>query len=199
MDRAPGRRFAARAGWIAGVIVAGGLLAACSAEPPGQAPAASVAPGGGSSAQPGAAAALVIDADTVQGPKNLLDAEKPLRSCVQASRFAHNEQVVWRVKVYDGSTGEALDDTALTGVQVKLPDQTLDLKYGGHPAQNPADHFWTTSWTVPEGYPSGTIDYTILAAAADGRTATWQQFKVTAAYLTVTDDVRTVVAAPSPS
>lgn len=187
-------------GVLAGAILVGGLLAACSAEPPGQsqAPAPTQPPSSGQPAEL-AQAALIIDGDTVQGPKNLADAEKPLRSCVQASRFAHNEQVVWRVKVYDGATGEALDDTALTSVTVQLPDQTLELKYGGHPAKTPADFFWTSSWVVPEGYPSGSLGYTIAATAADGRTATWEQFKVPAALLTITDDVRSVIATPAPS
>ena len=182
--------------WLFSVIVIMALVGAC-AQPPGQTP--TQAPTGGSTAEPGGKAALIIDGDTVQGPKNLKEAEKPLRSCVQASRFAHNEQVVWRVKVFDGATGEALDDTALTSVEVTLPDQTLALKYGPHPAKEPLDYFWTTSWVVPEGYPSGSLSYTIAATAADGRTATWEQFKVTAALLTITDEVREVIATPVPS
>jgi hypothetical protein len=182
--------------WLLSVIAITALVAAC-AQPPGQTP--TQAPTGGPTVEPGGKAALVIDSDVVQGPKNLKEAEKPLRSCVQASRFAHNEQVVWRVKVLDGATGEALDDKALTSVQAKLPDQTFDLKYGGHPAKEPADFFWTSSWVVPEGYPSGSLEYTIVATAADGRTATWEQFKVTAALLTITDEVREVIATPVPS
>jgi len=182
--------------WLFSAIAITALVGAC-AQPPGQTP--TQAPTGGPTVEPGGKAALVIDADTVQGPKNLKEAEKPLRSCVQASRFAHNEQVVWRVKVFDGATGEALDDTALTSVQVTLPDQSFDLHYGGHPGSDPVDFFWTTSWTVPEGYPSGSLDYSIVATAADGRTATWEQFKVTAALLTITDEVREVIATPVPT
>ena len=187
-------RSAAR--WLFSVIAVAALVGAC-AQPPGQTP--TQAPTSGATAEPGAKAALIIDGDTVQGPKNLKEAEKPLRSCVQASRFAHNEQIVWRVKVLDGATGQELDDTALTSVEVKLPDQTLALKYGPHPAKEPLDFFWTTSWTVPEGYPSGSLDYSIVATATDGRTATWEQFKVSAALLTITDDVREVIATPVPS
>jgi len=178
------------------VIAVGALVAAC-AQPPGQTPtqAATTAP----TSQPGTEAALVIDSDTVLGPKNLTDAEKPTKTCVQANRFAHNEQIVWRVKVIDGTTGEALDDTALTSVEVKLPDQALALKFGPHPATEPVDFFWTVSWVVPEGYPSGSLNYTIVATAADGRTATWEQFKVTFAMLIITDDVRAVIATPVPS
>jgi len=185
-----------RLGLVLSVLAVGALVAAC-AQPPGQTP-TSAPPTAAPTGQP-AAAALVIDSDTVLGPKNLTDAEKPTKTCVQANRFAHNEQVVWRVKVIDGATGEALDDTALTSVEVTLPDQTLALKYGPHPAKEPVDFFWTTSWVVPEGYPSGSLDYRIVATAADGRTATWEQFKITFAMLIITDDVRAVIATPVPS
>jgi hypothetical protein len=188
-----GTRARSVALWAVGSVAIAVLVAACGSAPTQVAP--TPTPGGGQSGS----AALIIDGDTVQGPKNLQDAEKPLRSCVQASRFAHNEQIVWRVKVLDGATGQALDDTALTSVKVTLPDQTLDLKYGGHPGKEPVDFFWTTSWTVPEGYPSGSLEYTLTATAADGRTATWEQFKVTAAMLTITDEVREVIATPVPT
>jgi hypothetical protein len=158
------------------------LLAACS---------------GQAASTPSAAAAttaLFIDADTVLGPTNLTEAEQPLKTCVQGSRFAHNEEVVWRVKVLDPVTNQAMDDKALTSVQVKLPDQTLDLHYGGHPRDTPVDFFWTIGWDVPETYPTGTVAYSIVAAAADGRTGTWEQFKVSLAQLTITDEVRKIVS-----
>jgi len=140
-----------------------------------------------------ATTALFIDADTVLGPTNLTEAEKPLKTCVQVSRFAHNEEVVWRVKVLDPVTNEPMDDTALVSVQVKLPDQTLDLHYGGHPRDTPLDFFWTVGWDVPETYPTGTVPYTIEARSADGRSGTWEQFKVALAQLTITDDVREIL------
>lgn len=137
---------------------------------------------------------LFIDADTVLGPENLTEEERPAKTCVQWSRFAHNEQVVWRVKVLDPLSGEPMDDTTLTSVQVVLPDQTLDLHYGPHPRDTPLGYFWTTSWVVPEDYPDGVINYTIEAAAVDGRTGSWEQFEVAAANLTVTAEVRPIIA-----
>lgn len=174
-----------------GLLLAG-VVAACGAAAPGATgtPAATGQP---------AQAALIIDPDTVLGPQNLTDEEKPAKSCVQSGRFAHNEQIVWRARVIDGATGQPLDDQAMSSLVVKLPDSELAMKYGGHPKSDPAEFFWTTSWLVPEGYPSGTLSYTIVATAKDGRTATWEQMKVTSALLTVTDDVRTVLATPAPS
>jgi hypothetical protein len=48
-------------------------------------------------------------------------------------------------------------------------------------------------WDVPETYPTGTVPYTIEARAADGRTGTWEQFKVSLAQLTITEDVREIL------
>lgn len=155
---------------------------------------ASVAASSASATPPAAVEVLFIDADTVLGPTNLTEEERPLKTCVQVSRYAHNEEIVWRVKVFDPLTGEPMDDTQLESLQVVMGDQTLDLHYGPHPQDNPVDNFWTVGWEVPEDYPTGTISYTIEATAVDGRTGTWEQFGVEAAMLTVTDDVRAVIS-----
>jgi hypothetical protein len=180
----------------------GATLVACAQQPGEQASdaASEAAPASVAASEavaPSAAAvaeALFIDGDTVLGPTNLTDEEQPLKTCVQMSRFAHNEEIVWRVKVIDPTTGEQMDDTALASVQVVMGDQTLDLHYGPHPRDNPVDFFWTVGWEVPEDYPSGTVSYTVEATAADGRTGTWEQFGVQAAMLTITDDVREIIS-----
>jgi len=189
-------------GWRAARAILGvafiATLAACASEP-GQTASTepSVAPSVAESVAPSAEPVgqfLFLDADTVLGPKNLTDEEKPAKTCVQYSRFAHNEQVVWRVKVFDPLTGEEMDDTMVDSLSVVLPNEALDLHYGGHPSSDPLGFFWTTSWVVPEDYPDGIINYTIEAVAADGRTGSWEQFEVGAANLTVTADVRAVIA-----
>jgi hypothetical protein len=175
------------------LIAFGGLAAACAAQPPGQAATSAPAAATQEPAVTAAPAALVIQTDTVLGPKNLTDEEKKVKTCIQANKFAHNEQIVWRVRVIDGATGEALDDQAVSTVELKLPDETLTLKYGPHPKKDPFESFWTVSWVVPEDYPSGTIPYTLTAAGSDGRSGSYEQFKVPPAMLTVTDDVRAVI------
>lgn len=182
---------------VVAAVVAALVLAAC-AEAPGQS--ATTTPSAGEpseepSTAPPAAEVLFIDADTVLGPTNLTEEERPLKTCVQVSRFAHNEDVVWRVKVFDPLTGDPMDDTQLESLQVIIPGQDpLDLHYGPHPRDNPVDFFWTVSWGIAEDYPSGTVSYTIEAVATDGRTGTWEQFGVEAAMLTVTDEVRPIIA-----
>lgn len=136
---------------------------------------------------------LFIDADTVWGPDNIPEDEVQALACVQGSRFAKNEEVVWRVKVFDPMTGQPMDDTTLASVQVKLPTETLDLHFGPHPRNEPVDNFWTTGWLIPEDYPTGVVDYTIEATALDGRIGTWNQFGVTLAQLQVTDEVRPTI------
>jgi hypothetical protein len=174
-------------------------LAACAVEP-GQSASAepsSVAPSVAESVAPSlepVAQFLFLDADTVLGPSNLTAEERPTKVCVQWSRFLHNEEVVWRVKVFDPLTGEPMDDTMLASVQVVMPDQTLDLHYGPHPRDNPLGYFWTVGWDVPEGYPDGVINYTIKATANDGRVGTWEQFEVAAANLTVLSGIRPIIA-----
>lgn len=141
---------------------------------------------------------LFIDSDIVLGPKNLTEEEKPTKTCVQGNRFAHNEDIVWRVKVIDPLTGQPMDDTTLASVEVALPTEPLSMHYGGHPKDTPVDFFWTTSWVVPEDYPTGVVEYTITATALDGRVGTWEQFGVSLAQLTVTDEVRSIIAVPTP-
>lgn len=67
------------------------------------------------------------------------------------------------------------------------------------PNVNPVDFFWTVGWVVPEGYPTGTVPYTVNATAKDGRTGVYEQFKVALAMLTVTDEVRPIIAEPTAS
>jgi hypothetical protein len=184
-DRHPAWRSLAL---LVGALAVAGL-AGCSGAAPATEPAAA-----GPSAAPVVAAQLFIDADTVLGPANLTEAEKPVKTCVQLSKFARNEEVVWRVKVVDPATGQPMDDKALSGVEVKLPDQSLALRYGPHPKNTPTDFFWTVGWDVPADYPTGTVPYTIEATANDGRSGAYEQFKVSLAQLTITEDVRKVIA-----
>ena len=138
---------------------------------------------------------LVLVGDTVQGPANLTDEEKAGGAvCVQKNRFAKNEEIVWRMRIMDPATGTPMDDQTLASVVVRLPDQELAMRYGPHPRDNPLDFFWTVGFDVPEAYPSGLLAYTVVATAKDGRTGTFNQFGIAAAQLTVTDEVRPVIA-----
>jgi hypothetical protein len=176
----PGRRVLS----VGAALVAALLLAApaaVSAQSPEISPSETEASG------------LFLQADTVWGPANIPDEERPRLTCVQNNRFARNEEIVWRVKVFDPLTGAELDDTALQSVEVVLPDQTMPMRFGPHPRDEPVDFFWSVSWDIPEDYPTGELPYQVVATSTDGSVGTYEQFGVSAARLTITEEVRPVI------
>lgn len=142
------------------------------------------------STAPAVQAALIIQADTVSGPLNIPEEQRASAVCVLQSRFARNSEIVWRARIVDPATGEQLGDDTLQSVVVNLGDgQTLEMRYGPHPRDNPTDFFWTTSFDIPVDYPTGTLDYEIVATGADGNSGTFKPFDVAPSLLTVTDEV----------
>lgn len=132
---------------------------------------------------------LTLTADTVTGPLNIPDDQRAGAVCVLQSRFARNSEIVWRARVFD-SAGQELDDSALDTVVVELADgQTFDMRYGPHPGDDPTDFFWTTAFDVPADYPTGTLDYEIVATSTDGATGTFRPFNVAPSLLTITEEV----------
>ena len=107
--------------------------------------------------------------------------------CVLASQFKRKDTVVWRLRVLDASSGQPLDDKALKRLQVELPDgPKFGAKYGPHPPKGTAsDHFWSVAWEIPADYPTGTLSYTVTAVDHNGRSATWQPFRMAPSQLTV--------------
>lgn len=133
-------------------------------------------------------APLILVADTVFGIEGIPEAEIPQKICILSSRFNPGQQIVWRVKVYDPRTGQAMDETTLDVVEVILPgEQILKARYGPHPAppQEATDFFWSTSWVIPEEYPSGSLSHTIRAKAKDGRSGEFAQFNVAPSLLII--------------
>jgi hypothetical protein len=141
-------------------------------------------------ATPKVAQTLIVDANTVIGGEGV---KNPQDICVVSSRFPQGESVVWQIKVYDPATGKLMDDTALDSVVVSLKDgQTFNARFGPHPAAPPdqpqppaTDYFWTTAWTVPAAYPTGSAPFTVTAKSKDGRTGTFSEFNVAPALLTI--------------
>lgn len=146
------------------VVVVATLAAACS--------------GGTKAAQ-----VLTIDANTVVGSEG---AKSPQDICVVSSRFQPGQSVVWRIKVYDPTTGSPMDDKALDSLVVTLKDgQTFEGEYGPHPGSNPTDYFWSADWSIPQDYPTGSVPYQVNAKSKDGRTGTFSEFNVGPSLLTV--------------
>jgi hypothetical protein len=131
-----------------------------------------------------AARKLFFEGDLVRGAQP----GAPGPFCVLTSQFKRLEKVVWRIRVLD-QTGQSLDGKGLKSVAVELADgQKLAAVYGPHPppASGPAtDFFWTTIWTIPTSYPSGTFAYKVVATDGDGTAHTWEPFKRSPSQLTV--------------
>ena len=131
---------------------------------------------------------LILVADTVLGIEGIPEAEIPQKVCILSSRFNPGQQIVWRVRVYDPRTGQAMDETALDVVELILPgEQIVKAHYGPHPPppQDATDFFWATSWVIPQEYPSGSLSYTIRAKAKDGRSGEFAQFNVAPSLLII--------------
>jgi hypothetical protein len=131
-----------------------------------------------------AARKLFFEGDLVRGAQP----GAPGPFCVLTSQFKRLEKVVWRIRVLD-QTGQSLDGKGLKSVVVELADgQKLAAEFGPHPPPRtgPAtDFFWTTIWTIPTSYPSGTFAYKVVATDPDGTAHTWEPFKRSPSQLTV--------------
>ena len=122
---------------------------------------------------------LFIAADMVTGPGG----SGPI--CVLRSQFMRNERVAWRIRVQD-ATGKQLDDKGLKSVVVELSDgQKFPAHFGGHPPSAPTDYLWSTSWSRPADYPTGTFNYNVVATALDGTTQSWEPVNNKLSMLTV--------------
>lgn len=110
-------------------------------------------------------------------------------SCVGDTLFKVGDTVVFRIRVYDPTTGQPMDNTMLSSVVITLPDGTvLKASYSNHNKTSPdvaASSFWTNCWKVPVGYPTGTVNYTISATANSGQTGKFVPFNVAASFLQI--------------
>ena len=122
---------------------------------------------------------LFIAADMVTGPGG----SGPV--CVLRNQFMRKEKVAWRIRVQD-ATGKELDNKSLKSLVVELSDgQKFSAQFRGHPPGAPTDHLWSTSWSIPEDYPTGSFNYKVVATASDGTTQSWEPFNVKPSLLTV--------------
>lgn len=123
----------------------------------------------------GAPIPLAIQADTVlSGP------------CVLMSRFKPEDKVIFRIRVTDTQSGEPLEEGGLKKLVVVMPDGTeFTPKFGPHPPQQAAGHYWTYAWTIPADYPTGSHPYKVVATTLDDQEVTLIPFEAPPSQLTI--------------
>jgi hypothetical protein len=162
------------------LLLSGAILTACGGDDDD----------GGADATPAVAANLFVSADIVQGSKNIPEDERAGNACVLRNVFARNSEVVWRARIMDPQTGDQMGDDQIDKLEIQLANgEAIEMEYGPHPRNPPQTFYWTGSWVVPKDSPTGSLDYTIVATAKDGRTGTWEPFAVASSLPTITDEV----------
>jgi hypothetical protein len=140
---------------------------------------------------------LFVYSNTAIGSVGVPVLTKPADICVESSRYFLGQEIVWRIRVLD-EAHRPMDNKQLKSVVVEIPGgPTLNASYGGHPGNpgaTPTDYFWSAVWTIPgpgdstypDGYPTGTFPYQVLATALHGkRTGTFNDFNVHPSLLTI--------------
>ncbi len=96
--------------------------------------------------------------------------------CLQTSVFKAGEQVVWRARVLDVSTGldpgeegknqVAIDERGLKVTAYLENGQSFPMRYGQHPGRpKPGESvvwLWSTAWNIPNEYPTGKLKWWIV-------------------------------------
>ena len=95
--------------------------------------------------------------------------------CILNNRYTRGEAVAFRQRVLKPD-GEPATNMDLKSVEIELGNgQKLPLHYGGH-GNPPTDFFWSTFWTIPDNFPTGSLGYKVNATMNDGSVVTWQPF-----------------------
>lgn len=184
-----GKRLAIRGLAVAALWGIVGLSAACGGTanvteaqdapplpttlPASAVPAASTTGAAASQAVKSGAPILAVVSEAQEGP------------CLVTTMYKHGAHVILRIKLFDPATGKQLSNKDLAGVDVVLPDGTkLPAHFGTH--EGGKIPFWVAHWTIPAGYPTGNVKYSVTAQGTN-RQVKQVRFDVTDtdAFLTV--------------
>jgi hypothetical protein len=100
--------------------------------------------------------------------------------CVVDSRFERGHTIVFRANVVDQTTNETVEN-AKVKVVLATGDE-YEMKLGPHGQEGTL--LYTVSWTVPDDFPTGTLDYKIVAEV-DGKEFFYEPFNVSLSKLTI--------------
>ncbi|SOB90035.1 hypothetical protein SAMN05880501_10188 [Ureibacillus xyleni] len=100
--------------------------------------------------------------------------------CVVDSRFERGHSLVFRANVIDSKTNATIEDAK---VKVVLGNgEEYEMKMGPHGEEGTI--LWTVLWTIPDDFPTGTLDYKLIAEV-DGKEYTHEPFNVSLSKLTI--------------
>jgi hypothetical protein len=117
-------------------------------------------------------AALVINADTVNGTRPSGVAPRPV-GCTQSNVFKRGEQLVVRAWGYENATGTLLSNENVTDAHFTLtgvPD--VKLNWGTHGAAPNRVFFWANAVIIPATYPLGDVAVKITYTTTSGKKGT---------------------------
>lgn len=100
--------------------------------------------------------------------------------CVVDSRFERGHKLVFRANVLDLASNTTLEDAKVKAV-LATGDE-FEMKIGPHGEEGTL--LWTVLWDIPQDFPTGTLDYKIVAEV-DGEEYTYQPFDVSLSKLTI--------------
>ena len=101
----------------------------------------------------------------------------PTQPCIQTGVFKRGMRMVVRFEVLDTATGKRVTDKDGAMIKLLLPHgEEVPGRWtirGSVAAMPDSAWMWDTTWDIPPDYPIGSVDYRILVATKDGRTATF--------------------------
>lgn len=117
---------------------------------------------------------VVVHADTINS------AEVEHAVCVVNSRFEQGWRMVFRAAVTDKDTEEFIEDAE---VKVVLENgDEFEMELGEH--GDDGTLLYSVGWTIPEDFPTGSLDYEIIATV-DGEEYAYEPFDVEPSKLTI--------------
>lgn len=100
--------------------------------------------------------------------------------CIVNSRFEQGWRMVFRATVTDAETNELIEDA---DVKVVLGNgEEFEMELGEHGEDKTL--LYAVGWTIPEDFPTGTLDYEIVATV-DGVDYAYEPFDVAPSKLTI--------------
>jgi hypothetical protein len=122
---------------------------------------------------------LIVVGDMVRSGESVTPEDAPFLACTEQNRYPQGSQVVFRMKVIDPVTQQELDPSTVQSIAVQLPDGS-NPEFNYHPLNfgMSSDKAFVAVWSIPDNYPTGSVDLQLTAMDNQGRMGTWAQFNV---------------------